>query len=39
MEGQETRHNESTKERVPTSPFLEYGKRFPKEGLSFQHPE
>jgi hypothetical protein len=39
MEGQETGQNKSVKERLPTSPFPEYGKKFPKERLSFQHPE
>jgi len=39
MEGQETIHNESTKDRIPIGPFQEYGKGFTKEILSFQHLE
>jgi hypothetical protein len=39
MEGQETRQNELAKKRLPTSTFLEYGKKFPNKGLSLQHPE
>jgi hypothetical protein len=27
------------KERLPTNPFPQYGKRFPKEGLTLQHPK
>jgi len=39
MEGKETRQNESVEEKIPTSPFLKYGKEIPKEIFSFQQLE